>query len=73
MRPSAAVDVMVAIHAGILAAARRQLSCLGYEGMSLASVAEEACTTRQALYRRWTDKSQLAAEAIAVTVPLDAL
>lgn len=62
-----------AIDGRILAAARRQLSCLGYEGMSLASVAEEACTTRQALYRRWPDKAQLAAEAIAVTVPLDAL
>jgi len=62
-----------AIDARILAAARRQLACLGYEGMSLASVAEEACTTRQALYRRWPDKAQLAAEAIAVTVPLDAL
>jgi AcrR family transcriptional regulator len=62
-----------AIDARILAAARRQLSCLGYEGMSLAAVAEEACTTRQALYRRWPDKAQLAAEAIAVTVPLDAL
>lgn len=62
-----------AIDARILAAARRQLACLGYEGMSLASVAEEACTTRQALYRRWPDKAQLAAEAIAATVPLDAL
>jgi AcrR family transcriptional regulator len=62
-----------AIDARILAAARRQLSCLGYEGMSLASVAEEACTTRQALYRRWPDKAQLAAEAIAITNPIDAL
>jgi AcrR family transcriptional regulator len=62
-----------AIDARILIAARRQLSCLGYEGMSLASVAEEACTTRQALYRRWPDKAQLAAEAISATVPLDAL
>jgi AcrR family transcriptional regulator len=63
----------VAIDVRILAAARRQLACLGYEGMSIASVADEACTTRQALYRRWPDKAQLAAEAIAVTVPLDAL
>ena len=52
------------IDARILTAARRQLSCLGYEGMSLASVAEEACTTRQALYRRWQDKSALAADAV---------
>ena len=62
-----------AIDIRILAAARRQLACLGYEGMSLASVAEEACTTRQALYRRWHDKARLAADAIAVTIELDAL
>jgi len=48
----------------ILNAARRQLACLGYEGMSLASVAEEACTTRQALYRRWQSKARLAADAV---------
>jgi AcrR family transcriptional regulator len=48
----------------VLSAARRQLACRGYEGMSLASVAEEACTTRQALYRRWPDKATLAADAI---------
>lgn len=53
------------IDARILSAARRQLSTLGYEGMSLASVAEEAGTTRQALYRRWHDKETLAARALA--------
>ena len=53
------------IDARILHAARRQLACRGYEGMSLASVAEEACTTRQALYRRWPSKQMLAADAIA--------
>ena len=52
------------IDARILDAARRQLACRGYEGMSLASVAEEACTTRQALYRRWQDKASLAAHAV---------
>jgi AcrR family transcriptional regulator len=52
------------IDARILSAARRQLACKGYEGMSLASVAEEACTTRQALYRRWRDKAGLAADAV---------
>ena len=61
------------IDARILAAAQRQLACLGYEGMSLASVADEACTTRQALYRRWRDKARLAAGAIAATDQLRAL
>jgi AcrR family transcriptional regulator len=49
----------------ILAAARRQLSALGYEGMSIAAVAQEAGTTRQALYRRWPDKAELASDAVA--------
>jgi AcrR family transcriptional regulator len=44
----------------VLAAARRQLAQHGYEAMSLAAVAEEAGTTRQALYRRWRDKAELA-------------
>lgn len=49
----------------ILAAAKRQLSVLGYEGMSIAAVAQEAGTTRQALYRRWATKADLACDAIA--------
>lgn len=65
MKPGRRRDA--AIDARILAAARRQLACRGFEGMSLASVAEEACTTRQALYRRWHDKATLAAQAIADT------
>ena len=55
------------IDARILAAARRQLAALGYEGMSLAAVAQEAGTTRQALYRRWPTKADLA-EAVVATV-----
>ena len=53
------------IDARILAAARRQLATLGYEAMSVASVAEEAGTTRQALYRRWSSKADLADAAVA--------
>jgi len=53
------------IDARILAAAERQLSVLGYEGMSLAAVAMEAGTTRQALYRRWASKSELAGAVVA--------
>lgn len=52
------------IDARVLTAAGRQLSTLGYEAMSLAAVAHEAGTTRQALYRRWPDKASLAADAL---------
>jgi AcrR family transcriptional regulator len=48
----------------VLAVASRHLSALGYEAMSLAAVAHEAGTTRQALYRRWPDKASLAADAL---------
>jgi AcrR family transcriptional regulator len=52
------------IDARVLAVAGRHLSGLGYEAMSLAAVAREAGTTRQALYRRWPDKASLAADAL---------
>lgn len=50
---------------GILAAAVRHLAQFGYEGMSVVAVAEEAATTRQAVYRRWPSKADLATAAIA--------
>ncbi|GAA4989245.1 TetR/AcrR family transcriptional regulator [Kitasatospora paranensis] len=53
------------IDARILAVAGRHLSVFGYERMSLAAVAQEAGTTRQALYRRWAGKAELAAAAVA--------
>lgn len=49
----------------VLAVARRHLSAYGYQAMSLSAVAEEAGTTRQALYRRWSDKAELAAAVVA--------
>jgi AcrR family transcriptional regulator len=49
----------------VLEIARRQLAEHGYEGLSLAAVAEEAGTTRPALYRRWPGKAELATAAIA--------
>jgi len=52
------------IDARVLAAAHRHLSALGYQAMSVAAVAQEAGTTRQALYRRWPDKASLAADAL---------
>ncbi|MEU7745541.1 TetR/AcrR family transcriptional regulator [Nonomuraea sp. NPDC049158] len=49
----------------ILAVARRHLAVYGYERMSLAAVAQEAGTSRPALYRRWPGKAELAAAAVA--------
>lgn len=54
-----------AIDARVLAAARAHLSRHGYEGMSLAAVAQQAGTSRQALYRRWPTKADLAAAVVA--------
>lgn len=53
------------IDVAVLDAARRHLAAHGYEAMSLVAVAEEAGTTRQALYRRWPTKADLATAAIA--------
>lgn len=53
------------IDARVLAVAREHLGTRGYEAMSLAAVAEEAGTTRQAVYRRWPTKADLATAAIA--------
>jgi AcrR family transcriptional regulator len=53
------------IDARLLAAAYRHLSVNGFEALSLTGVAQEAATTRQALYRRWPDKASLAAAALA--------
>jgi len=49
----------------VLAAAASHLACAGYEAMSVSAVAEEAGTTRQAVYRRWPTKADLATAAIA--------
>jgi AcrR family transcriptional regulator len=50
----------VRIDERVLAIAERHLADFGYEGMSMAAVAREADTTRQALYRRWPSKTALA-------------
>ena len=54
-----------AIDRAVLEAARTHLATVGYEAMSLVAVAEDAGTTRQALYRRWANKADLATAAIA--------
>lgn len=53
------------IDEAVLAAARHHLAAHGYDAMSLVAVAEDAGTTRQALYRRWPSKADLATAAIA--------
>lgn len=59
------------IGARILAIARDQLSASGYDAMSLSAVAHAAGTTRQALYRRWATKADLAAAVVSDTVDTD--
>jgi AcrR family transcriptional regulator len=53
------------IDSRVLKAAARHLAAYGYDGMTVAAVADEAGTTRQAVYRRWPDKAELAAAALA--------
>jgi AcrR family transcriptional regulator len=48
----------------VLAVAKRHLARHGFDGMSIAAIAQEAGTTRQALYRRWPTKADLAAAAV---------
>src|SRR5580700_380428 len=50
----------------VLDVAVKHLATHGYEAMSIAAVAEEAGTTRQAVYRRWADKSELGGAAIEI-------
>ncbi len=53
------------IDARVLEAAGQALARQGYESLSVASIAAEAGTTRQALYRRWPTKADLAVAAVA--------
>ncbi len=54
-----------AIDNDVLVAARAQLATHGYEAMSMVAIAKAAGTTRQAIYRRWPTKADLATAAIA--------
>jgi AcrR family transcriptional regulator len=58
-----------AIDAAVLAAARRQLAAGGFAALSFAAVADEAGTTRPAIYRRWPTKAALAESAMASIPP----
>jgi AcrR family transcriptional regulator len=55
-----------------LRAAREQLAASGYDAMSVVAVADAAGTTRQAIYRRWPSKADLATAAIASLSTADA-
>ncbi len=48
----------------VLPIAGRQLAENGFEAMSMAAIAREAQTTRQAIYRRWPSKADLAAAVV---------
>lgn len=52
------------IDQAVLEVARRHLAEHGYEAMSIAAVADEAGTSRQAVYRRWPSKAKLATAVI---------
>jgi AcrR family transcriptional regulator len=61
------------IDARVLGITNRHLAERGFAGLSFAAIAEEANTTRQALYRRWPTKERLVADAIRVAGSRDAI
>jgi AcrR family transcriptional regulator len=72
MRPDPGRPRDPSIDGRVLEIARRLLAEHGYEGLSLTAVADEAGTTRPALYRRWPGKAELATAAIAALSTADA-
>lgn len=52
----------------VLAVAGRHLAEVGFEAMSVAAIARQADTTRQAIYRRWPSKAELAT-AVVGSIP----
>ena len=54
-----------AIDVAVLAATRRQLAESGLAALSVSAVAQEAGTTRPAIYRRWPTRLELAVAAVA--------
>lgn len=52
------------IDARVLGITSRHLGERGFAALSISAIADEACTTRQALYRRWPTKERLVADAI---------
>lgn len=59
------------IDVAVLAAAQRHLAAGGLAGLSVAAVAQEAGTTRPAVYRRWPTRLDLAVAAVAAMAEVD--
>ena len=59
------------IDEAVLAVTRRHLGVYGLSGLSFAAIAEEAGTTRPALYRRWPTRLGLAVAAVADLAEVD--
>ena len=57
------------IDAAILEATADLLVEIGYSNLTMAAVAEQAGTTKTALYRRWSSKAELVHEAAFPTTP----
>lgn len=55
----------------IIAAALELLSANGYQALSMTDVASRAGVSKATLYRRWTTKADLVADAIDTLSPLD--
>lgn len=53
------------IDEAVLTSARQLIASRGLAALSIAAVADHAGTTRQAVYRRWTSKLELAVAAVA--------
>ena len=59
------------IDKAVLEATRHHLAVHGLSGLSFAAIAEEAGTTRPALYRRWPTKLALAVAAVIDLAEID--
>jgi AcrR family transcriptional regulator len=65
MRPGPGRPRNTELDDSILRAAQAELARHGYQAMSVSAIADSAGTTRQAIYRRWPSKADLATAAIA--------
>ncbi|PVM72350.1 hypothetical protein DDF65_22505 [Caulobacter radicis] len=55
----------------IVAAALKLLNSVGYQALTMSDVASEAGVSKATLYRRWTTKSDLVADAVDTLSPFD--
>jgi len=73
VRPAGTRRRGAALEEFILEAAWQELNAVGYEQMTITSVASRAQTGKQVLYRRWRNRAQLAVAAVNYHVgPLNA-